>query len=153
MRDEPDRSTSSSTAGAGAGTVSGRIAEEHRHLRELLERIGATRELEPLLTLLGELRADLVEHFATEEAPGGLHDVIDGEAPHLVERVHDLFDEHRRVLEEIDRIRERVRQALDGPVTELLRDADRLVRTLHEHEAAETELLSGALYDELGGSG
>ncbi len=158
MHDETGRPPSTPTAGAGAGesaTAPGpaQIAEEHRRLRELLGRVKDARDLGSLLPLLGELRAELVEHFAHEEAAGGLHDVIDDAAPHLLERVHDLFDEHRRCLDDLDRLSERVRKILEGPVTELLRDADRLCATLHEHEAAETELLSGALYDEIGGSG
>lgn len=158
MDDETGRSPSTSTVGTGSGEPAAapgpaQIAEEHRRLRDLLGRVKDTRELGPLLTVLAELRAELVEHFAHEEAAGGLHDVIDDAAPHLLERVHDLFDEHRRCLDDLDRLRERVRQTLEGPVTELLRDADRLCATLHEHEAAETELLSGALYDEIGGSG
>lgn len=158
MGDETGRPPSTSNVGAGSGEPAAapgprQIAEEHRRLRELLGRVKETRELGPLRTVLAELRAELVEHFAHEEAAGGLHDVIDDAAPHLLERVHDLFDEHRRCLDDLDRLREQVRQTLEGPVTELLRDADRLCTFLHEHEAAETELLSGALYDEIGGSG
>jgi hypothetical protein len=134
--------------------VSGeQIHEEHRHLRELLERIAATRELEPLLTLLGELSSALEVHFEHEESPGGLHDVIDASAPHLLGRVDELFDEHRRCLEELARLRSEARTILDGPVAEVIRGVDALCRMLHEHEAAETEILSESLYDELGGSG
>jgi len=141
-------------AGPVAQAVSGdQIHEEHRHLRELLERIGATRELEPLLVLLGELSGALEVHFEHEEAPGGLHDVIDASAPHLLERVDVLFDEHRRCLEELERLRSEARATLDGPVAEVRRGVEALCQMLHEHEAAETEILSESLYDELGGSG
>jgi|GEM_PF-1085639 len=164
MRNEPGRTPSQTeprmdraghaVAGSASPPVSGeQIHEEHRHLRELLERIGGTRELEPLLDLLGELNGALEIHFEHEEAPGGLHDVIDSSAPHLLERVDALFDEHRRCLEELERLRAAARATLDGPIAEVLRGVDALCRMLHEHEAAETEILSESLYDELGGSG
>ncbi len=164
MRNEPGRTPSQTEPrmdGAGRGAaaaatpaVSGeQIHEEHLHLRALLERIAGTRGLVPLLELLGELGAALEAHFAHEEAPGGLQDVVGSSAPHLLERVDVLFDEHRQCLAELERLRSAARAALDGPVAEVLAGVDDLCRMLHDHEAAETEILSGSLYDELGGSG
>lgn len=170
MRNEPGRTPSQTEprvdrAGHDAAAPSGpsesigpavsgdQIHDEHLHLRELLGRIEATRDLEPLQGLLAELSEALVVHFEHEEAPGGLQDVIDSSAPHLLEQVDALFDEHRRCLAELGRLRAEVRTILDGPVTDLFKGIADLCRMLHEHEAVETEILSGSLYDELGGSG
>lgn len=127
------------------------IAEEHRTLRALLERLAATAEPEALHRRLGELRRLLALHFAREEAPDGLHRVIDGSASHLTVSVQGLFEEHREYLAELERLASEARALVAGPVAELRRGVAELCRRLHEHEAAETELLSGALYDDLGG--
>ncbi len=150
MANRPGRSPSHGNPVAASPA---QIAEEHRRLRELLARIEATRELLPLVELLGELHAELEEHFAHEEAAGGLEDVIEDAAPHLLERVEGLYDEHRYCLRELDRLRDLARATLDGPVAEVVNGVAGLCRTLHDHEAVETELLSSALYDEIGGSG
>jgi len=150
MANRPGRTPSHGNPVAASPT---QIAEEHRRLRELLARIETTRELKPLLELLGELHAELEEHFAHEEAAGGLEDVVDDAAPHLLEQVEGLFEEHRYCLRELDRLRELARSTLEGPVAEVIEGVAGLCHTLHEHEAVETELLSSALYDEIGGSG
>lgn len=127
------------------------IAEEHRALRALLERLEATADPEALHRRLGELRRLLALHFAREEAPDGLHRAIDGSASHLTVSVQGLFEEHREYLAELERLAVKALAIVDGPVAELRRGVAGLCRKLHEHEAAETELLSGALYDDLGG--
>ncbi|HSL85083.1 MAG TPA: hypothetical protein VLF66_20095 [Thermoanaerobaculia bacterium] len=127
------------------------IAEEHRALRTLLERLETTADLQILLPRLDELRRLLALHFAREEAPDGLHRVVDSSAPHLVVSVQGLFEEHRECLAEIERLAEEAHVIVEGPLAELRRGVSELCRKLHEHEAAETELLAGALYDDLGG--
>jgi hypothetical protein len=127
------------------------IAEEHRTLRTLLERLEATTDLQVLLPRLDELRRLLARHFAREEAPDGLHRVVDGSAPHLTVSVQGLFEEHREYLAELERLASKVQALVEGPVAELRRGVAELCGKLHEHEAAETELLAGALYDDLGG--
>jgi hypothetical protein len=149
----PDQRTRGNASPATGASAASRheIAEEHRLLRRTLERIERTAELGALVAELGELRTLLVEHFAREEAPEGLHRVIDTSAPHLMASVQGLFDEHRECLETLDRLTEEARACLEGPVADVRRELGELCRRLHAHEAAETELLSGALYDELGG--
>lgn len=127
------------------------IAEEHRTLRTLLERLEATTDLQVLLPRLDELRRLLARHFAREEAPDGLHRVVDGSAPHLTVSVQGLFEEHRECLAELERLASKAHVIVEGPLAELRRGVADLCRQLHEHEAAETELLAGALYDDLGG--
>jgi len=127
------------------------IAEEHRTLRTLVERLEATADPEALHRRLDELRGLLALHFAREEAPDGLHRAIDGSAPHRTVSVQGLFEEHREYLAELARLAEEARALVAGPVAALREGVAELCRKLHEHEAAETELLSGALYDDLGG--
>jgi len=127
------------------------IAQEHRQIRALVHELETTSALDALLPLLADLRGQLESHFAREEAPDGLHRVVDGSAPRLSTSVQLLFDEHREMLAALDGIAERGRECLAGPVAEVRRSVVELCRQLHEHEAAETELLAGALYEDIGG--
>lgn len=127
------------------------IEGEHLALRARLGRLEGTAALEELVSELTELRALLAIHFAREEAPGGLHRVVDASAPHLAASVDALFEDHREYLETLDRLTETARRCLEGPVAEVRTGVGALCRRLHEHEAAETELLAGAVYEEVGG--
>jgi hypothetical protein len=127
------------------------IEDEHRILRALLGRLEATLDLGPLVSGLAELRGLLAVHFAREEASDGLHRVVDASAPHLVASVAKLIDEHRECLAALDALIGAGRRCLEGPVVEVRRGVSELCRRLHEHEAAETELLAGAVYEEVGG--
>lgn len=128
------------------------IAEEHRALRASLARIEETTDLRLLLPLLEDLRELLAAHFAHEEAVDGLHEVIGDAAPHLLTAVQRLFDEHRECLELLDRLGERARECYEGPVREVLDQVGALAAKLHAHEAQETELLAGAVYEDVGES-
>lgn len=127
------------------------IAAEHRQIRSLVTELEGTRDLEVLLPRLAELRGLLVSHFAREEAPGGLHRVVDRTAPRLAGPVQALFDEHRELLADVDELIERTQACLEGPIAEVRRSVTALCHGLHAHEAAETDLLAGALYDDIGG--
>lgn len=138
-------------AGERAADARREIAQEHRQIRSVVEVLETTGNLEALLPCLAELRTLLERHFAREEAPEGLHRVVDAAAPRLAASVQVLIEEHREFLEALDLISERARECLEGPIAEVRRSVAELCRRLHEHEAAETDLLAGALYDDIGG--
>lgn len=127
------------------------IAEEHLQIRAVVGDLETTSDLETLVQRLDELRGLLVSHFAREEAPDGLHRVVDRAAPRMAASVQALFDEHRELLERLDGLAERARACLEGPMAEVRRSAADLCRQLHDHEAVESDLLAGALYDDIGG--
>jgi hypothetical protein len=77
--------------------------------------------------------------------------VVGASAPHLAAPVAGLIEEHGECLEALDRLIEAGRRCLDGPVAEVRRGVAEVSRRLHAHEAAETELLAGAVYEEVGG--
>ncbi len=127
------------------------LLEEHRELRELMETICATSDLSVMLPLLDELKDELKEHFATEEAPGGFGTVVSESAPHKASVVDHLFAEHKEFLISVQRLHEAVENCLAGPVAEVRTAAALLKRRLRKHEAQENELLSDSLYTDLGG--
>ena len=136
-------------SGSGPGHS---IEQEHRALKETLGRLECTTDLKLLIPMLSELRARLELHFAHEEGPAGLHQVVGDSAPHLLTYMQRLFDDHQRLLSTIDGVTERARQCLDGPMAAVLGDVASLSAELRLHEARETALLGDAMYTDLGES-
>lgn len=143
---------SASVAPATGGSSRERIAAEHAALRGSLEQLLEITDPHQLVSALEELRPRLAEHFAAEEGTDGLHDVIGDSAPHLLSSLQRVYDEHRQFLATVDRLTADARRCCQGPVAELLSGTRQLCDGLHEHEALESELLTDAVYTDLGNS-
>jgi len=128
-----------------------RIDDEHRHLNELLAELTATRDLVRVETLLSHLRVLLVTHFATEEAPEGLHELVSQQAAHRLPNLQHLFAEHRDFLTRLDRLRDDTVACLGGPVAKILDGVAGLAAALRQHELEEEELFGEAFYTDIGG--
>ena len=125
------------------------IHREHESLRGLLGRIEAASQLADVVPLVAELRAELEEHFATEERPEGLHAAIQDRDPRYERALHVILDEHQEFLATADDVLTRARQCLEAKEI-ILRDVLRLANRLRDHEARETELLADSYYTDLG---
>lgn len=139
------------SAGAAGRETKSRIDAEHHTLRGLVHRVDEHRDLTTMVPLLEELRQLLEEHFAHEEEADGMADLVRVAAPHRMDTVDQLFDEHRRFLADTDVLIERIRACLSGPTQDVYDRAHALAVALHDHEARETELLSDAMYEDEGG--
>jgi iron-sulfur cluster repair protein YtfE (RIC family) len=124
------------------------IRDEHARLRTLLDRVRAETDLRQLVPLLGQLRRQLEEHFATEEAPDGFPAAVRSQ-PRFASLLDEVMEEHRQFLRQLDDIQESVRRCVE--------DGDRahaaavaLAAELHEHEIKENELLIDIAYTDLG---
>ena len=128
------------------------IETQHRELREMLGAIEATDALNQLVPLLELLRAELQTHFADEEREdGGLAEAVGASAPRHLRRLGQLLDEHGRLLDAVEELIVRGRTLLNGSVRDLVRDTRDVSQRLKRHEAQETELLTDALYADIGG--
>jgi hypothetical protein len=128
------------------------IAAQHRELRQMLSEIEATNDLGRLVTVLEDLRSELRLHFADEEREdGGLAEAVGASAPRHMRRLDQLLAEHAQLLQEADRLITRGRTLLDGAVRDIQQEALALSEHLRRHEAQETELLSDAVYADIGG--
>lgn len=127
------------------------LAEQHHELRQVLALIDGAATLEELVPLLRALRADLAAHFADEEREDGLAQAVRPTAPQHLRRLEALLNEHPRLLAGLDDVIERGDRLLNGPVKQTLGDARSLTRRLAQHEAAETALLTDAVYADIGG--
>ncbi len=131
----------------------GQIAEDHHDLRQAMVGLQQTTALERLIPQLADLRAELKEHFELEEGEDGLAQAIGESAPHHLNRLTKLFDEHIALLGAVDDLIARAQACIDGPVAEVFRDVGVLCTRLEEHEANETQLLTEAVFTDLGTSG
>ncbi len=128
------------------------IAHEHSALKESLGRMEKTSDLRVLVPMLEEFRMRLEIHFTREEAPSGFHEIIGDTAPHLLANLQRLLDEHRELLAQVNRVSEKARACLDGPLAEVMREVTALSQRVQVHEARETSLLGDAMYTDLGES-
>ena len=143
---EPPVPVSSSTA-----EVRRRIEDEHRRLRGLLAELNTTADVARMEALLGDLRTLLVAHFATEEAPEGLHELVSQLAAHRLPNLQQLFAEHRDLLARIDRLRIEAANCVAGPVRRVRDECAGIAATLRRHEEQEEQLFGEAFYADLGG--
>ena len=128
------------------------IEHDHHAIKEILERLEATMDPHLQLPILEELRMSLVEHFAREEAPEGLHDIIADMSPTQVASLQNILGEHEQFLARLASLIERTRALVRGPLAEILKDAAALSESLHDHESRETELFTDAVFTDLGRS-
>jgi hypothetical protein len=126
------------------------IHREHETLRALLGRIKSTKEIPTLLHLLQMLRHQLVEHFATEERPDGLHAVIMGREPRFAAALDHIIAEHDVILKDVDGLLALARDC-QSRTEALLHDVVRLAERLHDHESRETQLFADTDFIDLGG--
>ncbi|HSM14990.1 MAG TPA: hemerythrin domain-containing protein [Thermoanaerobaculia bacterium] len=128
-----------------------RIDEEHLRLRELLGALAGETDLTRVGDLLGELRELLVAHFATEEGPQGLHQIVEEGAAHRLPNVQHLFEEHRQILVRVDDLIDDVGECLAGPVRRVVDEVAAIAETLRRHEHDEEALFTEAFYSDIGG--
>jgi hemerythrin len=126
------------------------LLAEHRRLHRMLReariavRAGdpGEKSIDHIVQVLRNVRQELQQHFAEEEAGGCLEEAVSF-CPRLSGELRRIEAEHPEMLNEIDRL---IAQALDSEPTVDSRLAlenafDELCHQLHAHEAAENELL------------
>lgn len=128
-----------------------RIDDEHRQLGELLRVLAHSHDLTRVDVLLSELHGLLLRHFEGEEGEHGLHAIVSEGAAHRIPNLQHLFDEHRRIVAQVEALRTATAAALAGPVNQVVDGITGLVDTLRRHEAEEERLFLEAFYTDLGG--
>jgi hypothetical protein len=124
--------------------------DHQQRMRQIVQWIQETQDLDQLSQRLRELRALLHEHFGTEEAPGGFYDAVRTAAPCHPVAIDGLTCAPARRRANADRITHRIRACLETTVAELVADAHRLVRGVRDHEARENAVLMDIVYTDLG---
>lgn len=114
------------------------LAEEHRAIILLLERLGHIHHPIDLAAPIEELHRVLVAHFAHEQFPGGLYESMGAFGSEHHERVRELVGQHCQILAHVGRLVERARAAKDAQG--LMRDVRQLIALIRGHEQKEHEL-------------
>jgi len=136
----------------GPGHEHEQIAADHHNLRLLMDQLQDTAELGQIVPQLEHLQAELIEHFELEEGAEGLTKAVGEASPNALNRLDRLFEEHRAFITSIEGIIAQANSYLDGPVVELRARIQGLCARLEAHEINETELLSAAVFTDLGRS-
>ncbi len=143
-----------------------RVLQEHRDLRLMLIELrgflemprpslgerGAHTWAAGLSELLVRLHNELFRHFRFEEE-GGMLDDLKREHPRARRAVHDVLDEHPRMLRTTRRLVSDILKYAEGREPEdknLRRRVRRLLNRLTEHERTENDLILSLELDDLG---
>ena len=126
---------------------------DHHALNEVLRRMLVTRDLNLMIPLLGELQQLLKDHFAREEESDGLYQVVRDAAPQHLEEVQKLLNEHGGFLTTVSSLEEKAKACVDDPEDQIFSEIALLCQNLEMHEAMENDILTDALYRDLGESG
>jgi hypothetical protein len=113
------------------------LSEDHRRVDELVARLRSVTDLPSLVDALEKLGEVLVTHFAHEESPGGIYEVMGVARPELRTPLGDLVGEHYSLLSDIRSLAARGREILERSHVDLCSEARRLADRLQVHEAKE----------------
>ena len=113
------------------------LASDHRRVDALVARLRSTSELGALVAVLEELGDVLVAHFAHEESPGGIYEVMGVANPALRTPLGDLLGEHYTLLTDLRSLARRGREILERSHVDLHAEARALADRLVAHETKE----------------
>ena len=116
------------------------LANEHRELMTLVERIRTFRSVIGLAPLLDELHTSLIRHFSREQFPGGLYECMGAYGSHCHEDLKILVSDHCVILSAVRAVLEHARSANADDEPALLAEVAEVLDHLHDHEHREHAL-------------
>jgi len=119
--------------------------DEHARLRPILASIESAQGLEALVPLLKELHQALMRHFAGEQFPDGLFDVIEQVNPEHANSLRELEGEHSFFMHKVRDLIFHARTPGENNPEELLNGAQELVRKFRVHEERENTVVAQIL--------
>lgn len=94
----------------------------------------------------------LQKHFDLEET-GGFNAKMSRMAPHLCARIEQLEEDHRKISSDLNHIidvMKGTRQTDSAKLERIQQRVEELVQFIRSHEAAETDVIQEAFYQEMG---
>jgi hypothetical protein len=116
------------------------LAEEHRELMVLVDRVGALHSIIGLTPLLEKLHTSLIKHFSREQFPGGLYECMGAYGSHHHDELKILVRDHCTILSAVRGLLERSRTVDQQGQTQLLTEVAEVLAHLHTHERREHAL-------------
>jgi len=144
-----------------SGTLLQMILEEHReissqiadliHFWNEVYELGQGPKYEEMAWRVQTLRKLLAAHF-TDEERGGYPAPVLQQTPHFCTQAEELRQQHTQFLNSLDDYIDRLRRRESGfhCRTEVRTEYDDFLKQLHEHEAAETRIVTEAVRKESG---
>lgn len=137
------------------------VEGSHARIRRGLEALEQARDVDEIRAIVCDLPELLAEHFEAEEKPGGLFDELGSLRPTIDSQLRFLRQEHREILQALDGLRQRLREAGEATHAGELEHRHEHIRVsaacfmqlVRHHECIETQLVSDTYYTEDGGSG
>ncbi len=120
------------------------MSEDHRRVDELVAQLRSATDLASLVKALEQLGEVLVTHFAHEESPGGIYEVMGVASPELRTPLGDLVGEHYSLLIDIRSLATRGREILERSHVDLYSEARSLADRLQAHEGKE-DVMAGTV--------
>jgi len=115
----------------------------------LLEKSDSSWVRDQLRVVSRSLSRHLETHFWHEEAFGDLSNISESN-PELHREILDIFAEHKRFSNGMEKIRGAI---VEASFEELKEGYDQLFNSLKEHESREKNCLGKAIYRDIGGAG
>lgn len=116
------------------------LAEEHRELKVLVERVRGFRSIIGLAPLLEKLHTSLIKHFSHEQFPGGLYEGMGAYGSRYHDELKFLVRDHCVILSAVRGLLERTRTADAQDESVLLAEVTEVLTHLQEHERREHAL-------------
>ena len=137
------------------------VEDSHARIRRDLEALEEAQDVDEIGAIVGRLPELLKEHFEEEERPGGLFDELGSLRPTIDSQLKFLIQEHREILQTLEGLQERIREAdeatqageLEQRHDHIRMSAACFMQLIRHHERIETRLVSDTYYTEDGGSG
>jgi hemerythrin len=137
------------------------VENSHARIRSNLEALEEAQDVDEIRAIVCDLPELLKEHFEDEERPGGLFDELGSLRPTIDSQLKFLRQEHREILQTLEGLQERIREADEATqVGELEQRHDHIrmsaacfMQLIRHHERIETRLVTDTYYTEDGGSG
>lgn len=126
-----------------------KVEAQHEKLHEMMDTLGAARDLSGILAVLEQLPTFLMKHFAIEESRDGFYDQIGIKGPEYLPEVQLLVAQHHQLIVSVRALLAQARELAEGPQTEapaeLLAGVTALATLLRDHETTETRLIEAAM--------
>lgn len=121
------------------------LASEHRSLMTMVDQLEQHRSLVGLVPLLERLHKDLTNHFAREQFPGGLYEIMGAHGTGHHDELRVLIREHCDILSAVSGLLERARMAHMTSDDRVVHDLGQVVASVRSHERKEHQLASNLM--------
>ena len=126
--------------------------EAHRTIGVQTEELASSPDLATTARRLASFVEVLAAHFADEEAPDGLFDVLRLKRPEVHPQLKFLEEEHRRMMQALEVLRGAAGDD-DCSFSRMQREVATFLYQLRRHERAEGRLIADVYYLDEGGTG